>query len=190
MKQRSTGKNILLAVTGSIAAYKAASVLRGLTERGHAVQVLMSVAAQHFITPTTFRALSGRPVITRLFIEEEAAALVHVELAEWADLLAVVPATANIIGKFACGIADEIVSCTWMACDCPRVIAPAMNDRMWASPVVQRNCALLKEMAGVHFVGPVRGKLASGKVAEGRLAPVPQIVDVIHSIVQGSHADE
>ena len=184
MEQRSTGKNILLAVTGSIAAYKAASVLSGLMARGHAVQVLMTQAAQQFITPTTFRSLSGRPVVTRLFIEEDAAALVHVELAQWAHLLAVVPATANIIGKFACGIADEIVSCTWMACDCPRIIAPAMNDKMWESPAVQRNCALLKEIRGVHFVDPVRGKLASGKVALGRLAPVKDIVDAIDAQAQ------
>lgn len=176
------GKNVLLGITGSIAAYKAASVLRGLTARGHSVRVVMSKGAQEFVTATTFRALSGRPVATDLFIAEAQASLVHVELAEWADALAVVPATANIIGKFAAGIADEVVSCTWMACDCPKLIAPAMNDRMWASPAVQENCEKLKRLEKVYFVGPVEGRLASGKVGVGALAPVEEIVEKIHSV--------
>jgi len=186
MQKTPTGKNILLAVTGSIAAYKAASILRGLMARGHTVQVVMTEAAQKLVSPTTFRALSGRPVATRLFIEESAAGPVHIELAEWADVLAVAPATANAMGKFACGIADEIVSCTWMACDCPKVVAPAMNDRMWASAAVRRNCDLLRETERVRFVGPIEGRLANGRVGIGRLAPVNEIVETIHSVAESA----
>ncbi|MGD2174466.1 MAG: flavoprotein [Candidatus Brocadiaceae bacterium] len=179
------GKSIILGVTGSIAAYKAASVLRGLMDRDHVVQVVMTPSAQQLVTPTTFRSLSGRPVVCELFIEEGQAGLRHIELSEWVDVLAVVPATANFIGKAANGIADEILSCTWMACDCPKVIAPAMNDRMWASPPVQRNCEYLRLQAGARFVGPVKGKLASGKVAMGHLAPVEDIVEAVHSAATG-----
>jgi len=179
------GRNIILAVTGSIAAYKAPSILRGLMYRGHQVRVIMTQSAQKLISPTTFRALSGYPVATSLFIPDEQASLVHIELAEWADLLAIAPATANIIGKVTCGIADEIVSCTWMACDCPKVIAPAMNDIMWLSPAVLRNVAELRKFKDVHIIDPVGGKLASGKVAAtGHLAPVEVIVEKIDAVAR------
>ncbi|MHC4481169.1 MAG: flavoprotein [Planctomycetota bacterium] len=182
MGEQPAGKQIILGVTGSIAAYKAASVLRGLMDRGHAVQVVMTPSAQRLVTATTFRSLSGRPVVTEMFPAEEQVGLQHIELAEWVDVLAVTPVTANFIGKIANGIADEILSCTWMACDCPKVLAPAMNDRMWASEAVQRNCAHLRELPGVHFIEPVEGKLASGRVGMGHLAPVDQIVEAIHSV--------
>jgi phosphopantothenoylcysteine decarboxylase/phosphopantothenate--cysteine ligase len=178
-------RHIILGVSGSIAAYKACGVLRGLTARGHEVRAVMSAAAQRLVAPATFRSLSGRPVATTLWPSEEAARLVHIELAEWADALAVVPATADIIGKAACGIADEILSTTWMACDCPKVIAPAMNDRMWLSRPVQRNVAELRDLDGVLVVEPVEGRLASGKLATGHLAPVERIVEVIASVARG-----
>ena len=171
--------NVVLGVTGSIAAYKAASVLRGLMARGCAVRVVMTAAAQKLITATTFRALSGRPVVTRMFADEDQAGLQHIELAEWADVLAVAPATANFIGKAAGGIADEIASCTWMACDCPKLLAPAMNDRMWQSPAVQRNCAYLRELPGVSFIDPVEGRLANGRIGMGHLARVDAIVEAV-----------
>jgi len=183
------GTNVILGVTGSIAAYKAASVLRGLMDRGHRVRVVMTAAAQRLVTPTTFRSLSGRPVVTRLFIEEQQVGLQHIELAEWVDVLAVVPATANFIGKAANGIADEILSCTWMACDCPKLVAPAMNDRMWVSPPVQRNCDYLRSLAGIQFVEPVEGKLASGKRAVGHLAPVDRIIDQTHELALATTGD-
>ncbi|MFO7959027.1 MAG: flavoprotein [Candidatus Brocadiia bacterium] len=183
------GRNIILGVTGSIAAYKACSVLRGLMDRGHTVRVVMTAAAQRLVTPTTFRSLSGRPVVTRLFIDEQQVGLQHIELAEWVDALAVVPATANFIGKAANGIADEILSCTWMACDCPKLLAPAMNDRMWAGAPVQRNCDYLRSLPGVRFVEPVEGKLASGKRAVGHLAPVDLIVDGIHQLALSAPGD-
>ncbi len=182
MAEQKTGKNIILGVSGSIAAYKAPSVLRGLTARGHSVRVVMTEAAQRLVGPATFRSLSGQPVATGLWIAEGQASLVHIELADWADALAIVPATANIIGKIACGIADEVLSCTWMACDCAKVVAPAMNDRMWLSPAVQRNVAGLKVLEGVHIVGPVEGRLASGKIAVGCLAPIKDIIATIDNI--------
>jgi phosphopantothenoylcysteine synthetase/decarboxylase len=182
MRAKSAGKNIILGVTGSIAAYKAASILRGLMDRGHAVQVVMTPSAQRLVTPTTFRSLSGRPVITDMFVEEGQVGLQHIELADWANVLAVAPATANFIGKVANGIADEILSCTWMACDCPKVLAPAMNDRMWAADPVQRNCRYLRGLPDVHFVEPVEGKLASGRTGMGHLAPIEVVVNAIHSV--------
>lgn len=185
MAGKPEGKNVILGVSGSIAAYKACSVLRGLLALGHAVQVVMTRAAQKLVTPTTFRALSGRPVVTDLWIEEGRAGLVHIELAEWADALAIVPATANIIAKINAGIADEVLSCTWMACECPKVLAPAMNDRMWDSPATRRNVAALRALDGIRFVDPVEGVLASGKVAQGHLAPVDQIVAQIDAAARG-----
>jgi len=185
MAKKKAAKNVILGVTGSIAAYKACSVVRGLMDRGHAVQVVMTQDAQHLIGPATFRALSGRPVMTNLWIPEEEAGLVHINLADWADVLAIVPATANVIGKVACGIADDLLSCTWMACDCAKVLAPAMNDRMWASPAVQRNVADLRALDGVQFIGPVEGKLASGKTAMGHLAHVDEVVTKIDEVARG-----
>lgn len=182
MGTESAGKNIILGVTGSIAAYKAATILRGLMARGHVVRVVMTPSAQRLVTPTTFRSLSGRPVVTEMFVEGGQVSLQHIELAEWVDALAVAPATANFMGKIANGIADEVLSCTWMACDCPKVLAPAMNDRMWAGDAVQRNCRYLRELPGVRFIEPIEGKLASGRVAMGHLAPVEEIVEVIDSV--------
>jgi len=186
MSAKRAGKNVILGVTGSIAAYKAADVLRGLTARGHMVQVVMTPSAQRLVTPTTFRSLSGHPVVTEMFVDQGQVGLQHVELADWAHVLVVAPATANFIGKAANGIADEILSCTWMACDCAKVIAPAMNDRMWAADAVQRNCRYLRGLPGVHFVEPVEGKLASGRIGMGHLAPVEQIVKVISSVLAGA----
>ena len=179
---RQKGRNVILGVTGSIAAYKAPSILRGLQDRGHTVQVVMTPAAQQLVGPSTFRSLSGRPVVTDIFVEDGQADLEHIALADWADVLAVAPATANFIGKAANGIADEALSLTWMACDCPKLIAPALNDRMWRSEPVQRNCAYLRGLPGVHFVGPVEGKLASGRTGVGHLAPIEEIVEAIHSL--------
>lgn len=178
------GRNIIFGVTGSIAAYKACAVLRGLRERGHAVQVVMTDAAQQLVTASTFHALSGRRVVTSMWIPQEQVGLEHIHLAEWAHAMAVVPATANFLGKAANGIADDILTCTWMACDCPKLIAPAMNDRMWASPPTQRNADYLRGLPGVVFVDPVEGRLASGKQAVGHLAPVKTIVDAVDGIAR------
>lgn len=184
MADAADGKNIVLGVSGSIAAYKACSIVRGLATRGHVVQVVMTEAAQRFVTPVTFRALSGRPVVSGLWIDDAKADLVHIELAEWADVIAIAPATANIIAKIDAGIADEALSCTWLACDCPKALAPAMNNRMWQAHATQRNVARLREVDGVHVIDPVEGRLASGKVAQGRLAPISDIVDSIDAVAR------
>jgi phosphopantothenoylcysteine decarboxylase / phosphopantothenate---cysteine ligase len=179
----STGSNILLGITGSIAAYKAPSVARGLMALGHSVRAVMTKAACEFITPTTLRAVTGQPVVTCMFIPESQAGLEHIHLADWADAFAVVPATANFLGKAAGGIADDILSCTWMACDCAKLIAPAMNDRMWRAPATQRNVRTLSEdLPELVWVGPTEGKLASGKIAMGHLAPVDDIVAAIDGV--------
>ena len=180
-----SGKNIVLGVSGSIAAYKACSILRGLMRRGHDVRVVMTEAAQELVGPATFRSLSGSPVATGLWLAEERAGLVHIRLAEWVDVLAIAPATANIIGKVTNGIADEILSTTWMACDCPKLLAPAMNDCMWNSAAVRENVDRLREREGVEFVNPVGGMLASGKMAgTGHLAPVDEVVDAIDQLAR------
>ncbi len=174
------GKKVVMGVSGSIAAYKACSVVRGLVHRGCEVSVVMTESARRLVGPATFRSLSGRPVTTALWIPEHEAGLVHIELAEWADVMAVVPATANIIGKFACGLADDVLSTLWLAFGGAKLIAPAMNDRMWANVAVQHNVEELKERQGFHFAGPVAGELASGKEGRsGRMAPVDEIVKAV-----------
>lgn len=168
--------NILLGVTGSIAAYKACEIVSRLCGRGAQVTVVMTAAAQEFVGPATFRTLSGNQVITHMFIENERHNPLHVSLAEKADLLLIAPATANVIGKLASGIADDILSCLALACRCPILIAPAMNDAMYTHPVVQRNIRTLKDI-GYRFVGPVKGRLASGKIGLGRMEDVDAIVE-------------
>ncbi len=183
-EQNADRKNIVLGVSGSIAAYKACSVVRGIMRKTHDVRVVMTDSAQKLVTPATFRALSGSPVATTLWPSEESARLVHIRLSEWADAMGIVPATANIIGKITSGIADEILSTTWMACSCPKLIAPAMNDQMWTSVTVQENVNELRGRKDVHFVEPVSGVLASGKDAEtGHLAPVHKIVEAIDTLI-------
>ncbi len=169
------GHKIILGVTGSIAAYKAAALCSRLCRLGAEVRVIMTQAAQEFIGAHTFQSLSHNQVVTELFIREEEYKPRHVALARWTDLLVVAPATLNIIGKLASGIADDVLSCTTFACDCPVVIAPAMNNKMYAHPVCQANIKALKEL-GYHFVGPVEGRLADGTVGMGRLADIDDIL--------------
>lgn len=174
------GAHIVLGVTGSIAAYKACSIVRGLIRRGCEVRVVMTEASMHLVGASTFCSLSGNPVASGLWAAGDRTELAHIKLADWAHLLAVAPATANIIGKFACGIADDMLSTLWLAFDGEKVIAPAMNDRMWANELVQRNVETLKGLQNVHFIPPVAGALACGdKDRAGRLAPVEDVVGEI-----------
>jgi len=179
------GKGVVLGVTGSIAAYKAAELLRHLVKKGARVTCVLTKAAQYFVSHLTFQALSGRPVIRDLFEEWEWGTDVrieHVSLAEEADLLLVAPATANIIGKFAAGIADDFLSTFFLSIRCPVLIAPAMDHRMLAHPCTQSNVARLKAL-GVQFVEPETGELASGQVGKGRLAEIGQIVRAAEKIL-------
>ena len=166
--------HVLLAVCGGIAAYKACEVLRGLQKAGCEVRVTMTADAERFVGATTFEALSGAPVATSLY-EYPGSAIPHIELAEWADAAVVVPTTANVIAKMACGIADDCLTTTLLACACPVLVAPGMNVHMWQNPATQANVATLRGR-GVNFVGPDSGRLACGDVGEGKLAGVDEIV--------------
>ena len=167
---------VLLAVCGGIAAYKACEVLRGLQKAGCEVRVTMTADAERFVGAVTFEALSGAPVADDLY-GYPGSPIPHIELSEWADLAIVVPATANVMAKLACGIADDCLTSTLLAChgSCPVMVAPGMNTRMWANPATQANVSALRGR-GVTVVGPGSGRLACGDVGEGKLAPVEDVV--------------
>ncbi|KUK10022.1 MAG: Phosphopantothenoylcysteine decarboxylase/phosphopantothenate/cysteine ligase [Clostridia bacterium 41_269] len=168
-------KNILVGVTGGIAAYKAAELVSTLRKMEANVRVIMTKSACEFITPVTFQTLSGFPVRHELFTDWSKNFIPHIENALWADAVAVVPATANIIGKIAHGIADDLLSTTIMACEAPVLIAPAMNEKMFKNPIVQGNIKKLKDL-GYCFVEPAEGRLACGEVGKGRLAEIDAII--------------
>ncbi len=179
-----TGKNITLGVTGSIAAYKAVLILRELVKLSADVTVVLTRHAREFVSPLTFEVLSGRGVITDLFGEPRTYPR-HVNLAQDTDLLLVAPATANILGKFTYGIADDFLSTFYLAVSAPLIIAPAMNDQMYRNTVVQENIRLLHKR-GIWFVLPEAGELACGGEGQGRLASVEEIVGrVVARLTQG-----
>jgi phosphopantothenoylcysteine decarboxylase/phosphopantothenate--cysteine ligase len=165
-------KNILLAVTGGIAAYKSAILVRRLKDFGFDVRVVMTQGAQAFITPLTFQALSGNPVHTELLSPEAEAGMGHIELARWADLVLVAPASCDSIAKFAHGLADDLLSTLYLATKAPVWVAPAMNQQMWAAKATQRNLKTLVE-DGVHVIMPDAGEQACGDVGLGRM-PEPE----------------
>ena len=170
--------NIILGVTGSIAAHKAADLASLLTKKKCAVRVVMTADAQRFITPLPFKTLTRHPVVTDLYDEDESWKPTHIELADTADLLLIAPATANVIAKLAHGLADDALSCIALALN-PRakiLIAPAMNGKMWLHAATQANVATLKER-GVDFIGPDAGMLSCGYEGVGRLWPVEKITE-------------
>lgn len=172
----STGKNIILGVTGSIAAHKAADLASLLTKNDCQVRVVMTADAQKFITPLPFKTLSRNPVVTDLYDEEEGWKPTHIALADAAELLLIAPATANCIAKLAHGLADDALSCIALALN-PKasiLMAPAMNGKMWLHPATQQNVATLRAR-GVEFIGPETGMLSCGYEGIGRLWPVEQI---------------
>ena len=173
-----SGKRILLGVSGGIAAYKAVDVLRRLREQDAEVRVVMTRNATRFVTPLTFSALSGMPVLTDEFAEGDWGSMGHIAVTDGLDLALIVPATANIIGKMAAGIADDALSTALMAVDCPIIVAPAMNDRMYRNAVLQRNIAGLRA-AGIRFVDPETGALACGTSGQGRLASSESILQSV-----------
>ena len=172
-------KNIVLGVTGSIAAYKAVEVVSSLVKQGNRVTVIMTSCAQRFVTPVTFQTISKNKVITDLFVDSENYDPEHVALAEQADLIVIAPATANFIGKVASGIADDALTCTVMAARSSVIIVPAMNDSMYLNPIVQDNIKRLTKL-GYKIIEPEKGRLCTGRVGIGRLASVEKIVDVIN----------
>lgn len=171
-------KNVVLGVTGGIAAYKALEVVSRLRKLNINVDVVMSKSAQEFVTPLSFQSLSQNPVITDMFDEPRAYEIAHISLAKKADVFAIVPATANIIGKLANGIADDFISTSVLATRARLIIAPAMNTQMYNNAIVQRNMEKLKGI-GYQIVKPGAGRLACGDVGEGKLALVEDIVDEI-----------
>jgi len=173
-------KTIILGITGSIAAYKAAEIASQLTQAGAKVNVIMTEEAIQFISPVTFRAITGRPVVTEMFDLASEFSIEHVSLAEAADIVIIAPATANIIAKLAAGIADDMLCCTVLANKAPVVVAPAMETNMYNNPVTQDNLSKLKARDFV-IIAPATGWLASGKEGLGRLA---DIKDIIGSICQ------
>ncbi len=172
----STSKNIILGVTGSIAAYKAADLASQLTKRGCDVRVVMTADALRFITALPFKTLSRHPVVTDLYDEEEGWKPTHIELADEADLLLIAPLTAHTLAKLAHGLADDALSCIALALN-PKakiLLAPAMNGKMWLHPATQQNAATLKAR-GAEFIGPEEGMLSCGYEGLGRLWNVEQI---------------
>jgi phosphopantothenoylcysteine decarboxylase/phosphopantothenate--cysteine ligase len=179
------GRRVALGVTGGIAAFKAVECLRLLTEAGADVRVLMTPEATKFIGPLTFEALSGHPVVSD-WLAEGRGGETHIELASWAELLAIIPATANTLAKLALGIADDVVTGTALATRAPLLVAPAMHDLMLSHPQTEAHLETLKE-GGVYIVPPVVGRLASGRVAAGRLAAPERVVAVIRAVLNGVH---
>jgi len=176
------GKHILLGVTGSIAAYKAADIASKLTQTGAEVDVVLTEHARRFITEVTFRAITRRPVLTDLFDEPEERQIAHIHLAKRADVLLIAPATANILAKLAVGIADDLLSTLALATQAKVVIAPAMNTVMWQHPATQHNVRVLEER-GAHFVYPAEGMLACGDVGAGKLADTPVILAAVEQVL-------
>jgi len=172
------GKEIVVGVTGSIAAYKAAEVVSQLVQRDAGVTVVMTKSATQFVGPLTFQTLTRRRVMIDQFDLESVVDPTHISLTDEADLVVIAPATANFLGKAAHGIADDMLGSLLLAVTCPVLVAPAMNDRMWAHPAVQDNLAILKKR-GYKFVEPESGFLACGTYAKGRLANPVQIVEEI-----------
>lgn len=171
------GKRIVLGVTGGIAVYKAAELVRELVKSGASVRVVMTENATRFVSPLTFQVLSGQVVFTDMF-KQDVYDINHISLTEDASLMVIAPATANVIGKIASGIADDLLTTTVMAMESPVLICPAMNSRMYANPIVQANIKRLTEM-GYRFVPPGYGELACKTEGEGRLADIPVILEGI-----------
>ena len=171
-------KKIILGVTGSIAAYKAAYLLRGLLKQGAEVQVVMTHSAKEFISPLTLSALSGRPVLSEFFIQNDGQWNSHVDLGLWADLLIVAPATATTIGKMANGVCDNLLVTTYLSAKCPVMIAPAMDLDMFQHPSTNRNINLLKSYGNI-IIEPATGELASGLSGKGRMEEPEAIIDLI-----------
>lgn len=174
---------VLIGVTGGIAAYKTCDLVRLLVKAGHEVQVIMTSSAAEFVTPMTFEALSHRPVPRGMFERRSETCFEHLDLAEWGDIVVIAPATANIIGKIAAGIGDDLLTTMILAVPAkiPVLLAPAMNTRMWENPVVQRNLRrLLEETDGRYrTVGPVVKELACGDLGMGGMASVETIFELV-----------
>jgi phosphopantothenoylcysteine synthetase/decarboxylase len=176
---------VLLGVTGGIAAYKAADLVSKLVSGGHEVRVVMTRSATQFVTPLTFEALSGQPVMVDALATgatgDGPSSIQHISWAKWAEVACVAPLTANTLGKLAMGLADDALTTVWMALPpgIPNILCPAMNTQMWDHPIVQRNLAWLEDTRRYTLIAPVSKRLACGDVGVGGLAEVPDILAAI-----------
>lgn len=182
-------KKILIGITGGIATYKVCSIINHLRKEEAEVKVILTKSASKFINPITFESLSGSFVYTDEFIPQERGGVEHIELAKWADVMLIAPATANTIGKISSGIADNLLTTVVMATeiDIPVVICPTMNTKMWENPIVQKNITFLKNIKSKNkekyfFIEPVKGELVCGDVGIGKMAKNEDIVDFIKNI--------
>lgn len=175
-------KNILLGITGGIAAYKSASFARLLIKNGYDVRVIMTASAQAFITPLTLQALTGNQVHIDLLDETAELGMGHIELAKWADLLIIAPATANTIAKLAMGIADDLLTTVCLATAAPILVAPAMNQQMWQHPSVKLNLQTLTDY-DYEIIQPASGEQACGDIGEGRLPEPEQLLEYVQYFI-------
>jgi phosphopantothenoylcysteine decarboxylase/phosphopantothenate--cysteine ligase len=181
--------NIVLGISGGIAAYKTPELVRRLRERGADVQIVMTASAEEFVTPTSLQAVSGRPIRTNLWDKEAEASMSHIELARWADLVLIAPATAEIMARLAGGGAPDLLATLCLATEAPIAIAPAMNRVMWANPAVQANRKILEER-GVMILGPDHGSQACGETGAGRMLDPDVIAEAVCSAdIAGAAAD-
>ncbi|MBN1354007.1 MAG: hypothetical protein JW994_05000 [Candidatus Omnitrophica bacterium] len=176
-------KNIILGITGSIAAYKACDLITYLVKKNYSVTCITTKEAEAFITRLTLETLSGNKVYSDMFEMPEKREITHVTLSEKADLIAVCPASANMIGKLAAGISDDLLTCTIISSKCPVLIAPAMNDNMYKHGVTQRNIRELRKI-GYEFIGPISGRLACGYIGTGHIAELTHITQRIEKILK------
>lgn len=183
------GKKIVLGITASIAAFKSCEIIGVLRKKGYSVKCVMTSDAKKFITKTTLETLSGETVVSNMFKRPEKMTPSHISLADEADIILIAPATADIIGKIASGICDDILSCTVAASSCPVVFAPAMNDRMFSNPIVQDKIQYLRDKK-YYFIDPVEGHLACDREGLGHLAPVKRIVEETENILQSAQTNK
>lgn len=176
-------QTVVLGVTGGIAAYKSAEIVSRLVKANVDVYVIMTQHATEFVAPLTFETLSNHPVCVDMFQRETPWEVEHIALAKRADVFLVAPATANVIAKYAGGIADDMLTTTLLATKAPVLLAPAMNENMWENPITQRNMQLLREVAGVHVVGPAAGRLACGDIGYGRMEEPAVIVEAVQNLL-------
>lgn len=176
------GREILIGVTGGIAAYKVADLTSKLVQAGAGVSVMMTEAAERFVGPTTFEALTSRPVHRKLFAPQEHFQGEHIGLPRRAEVLVIAPATADMLGKLAHGFADDLISTAALVATCPILVAPAMNCEMWAKAAVQRNVATLRA-DGLHIIEPGSGWLSCGQVGAGRMAEAAEILESIRQVL-------
>ena len=183
MKKSFEKKTVIFGITGGIAAYKCCDVVRGLVKAGADVHVILTKAAEHFVTPLTLQTLSQNPVHTEMFSLIQEAEIGHISLADRAHMIVIAPATADIIAKAACGICDELLLTVICATKAPVVFAPSMNVHMWENPITQENIKRLKKI-GYHFIDPATGDLACGYQGKGRLPEPDEILRSIEKIMK------